>query len=166
MFCGLVFSCCEEILFCFRNFDSSSSNAIKPKTGRHNWKKFYEYKRTTNRNYEKNFENFEMIKFSRESVVIGPDQTVFFAVHSVHKTSYIGVSDDETTKETDVYDDGIIEIRPGHTWNTPNEEIFFKELLGRSSYWNFPCGKIHYQIVREPFPKFPEISVSFFCVRR
>ena len=69
----------------------TSTPKIEPKPRKKNWTKIFEYTRTTNQNFGKNFKNFEEIKFLK-NVIVDRDTTVFLALHSENETSYIGVS--------------------------------------------------------------------------
>ena len=125
-----------------------------PKINKKNWKKLCEYNRTTNKNYKKNFTNFENIPL-QNWIILKPKTHHFFSIYSQKKTSRIGVSDHEKTKKTDSVETDFLTIYPGKIQMNMGEEEFFEKILDSPDFV-LPCGKIHVRMVRL-FKKFDKL---------
>ena len=120
----------------------------KPRTGIKNWTKICDYIRKTSQNGEKNYKNLESIDISTKKIILQPNMTIYFVIFSGNDTSIISISGYE--KENSKIEDQNILIYPGHDCyhKYKNAKAFLENLFQFSNCWRFPCGILHYKILK------------------
>ena len=115
-----------------------------------NWTKICDYIRKTSKDCRQYYENLESIDISKKEIILNPKMAVYFAIHSEKQSSKIVISAPECENSKINIKDQNILICPGHPCHGKykNAKEFLENLFEYSHTYNFPCGILHYKILK------------------